>query len=253
MRRWTMPLLLLHLGLLAGCYPRADLTRPLPSAVIPAPARPAQRLVVVLPGRGDDIRALRRAGIAEAVQSAWPDADVLLAGMALNVYMEGRAAERLRREIIEPARAGKAYRETWLLGASLGGMGALMYDRAYPGDIKGLVLMAPYLGEAPLLEEIAGAGGLSRWQPGPLPAVTGPEGSQRETWRYLQGWLSRPDRTRDVWVGHGDADYLRAAIPLLAPALPPGHVLEAPGAHTWRVWTPLAREILPQAGPATLP
>ena len=252
MRRRSPLFVLLQLGLLAGCYPRADLTRPLPSELVPAPRQPATRLVVVLPGRSDDIRALRRAGIADAVQSAWPDADVLLSGLALNVYMEGRAVERLQREIITPARAGKAYRQTWLLGASLGGMGAIMYRRTHPDEIAGMVLMAPYLGEPPLLEEISAAGGLSRWQPGDGPEQAGPDGFQRGLWRHLQGWQSDPALVRHVWVGHGDADYLRAAIPLLAPVLPDGHVQVRPGGHAWSVWTPLAGDILRRAGPATL-
>lgn len=252
MRRWSIPFLLLHVGLLAGCYPRVDLREPLPSHVIRAPVQPASRLVVVLPGRGDDLAALGRAKITEAVQSTWPDADVVLSGLALNVYMEGRAPQRLHDEIIVPARGQRRYRETWLIGASLGGIGAVMYDRAYPRDVDGLVLLAPYLGEAPLLNEIAAAGGVAQWQPGPVPAVVDKDNFQREAWRHIQSWRETPGRTRNVWVGHGDADYLRAAIPLLAPALPDGHVHVRKGGHAWSVWTPLAGEMLRQAGPTKL-
>ena len=58
-------LVLLALSLLAGCAPRADTTRPIPMALIAAP-QTAHRLVVILPGRADDLAALkeerRRAG-----------------------------------------------------------------------------------------------------------------------------------------------------------------------------------------------
>ena len=91
MRRWSIPFLLLHVGLLAGCYPRVDLREPLPSQVIRAPMQPASRLVVVLPGRGDDLAALGRANITEAVQSAWPDADVVLSGLAIGLLILGFA------------------------------------------------------------------------------------------------------------------------------------------------------------------
>lgn len=252
MRRWSLAFVLLQLGLLAGCYPRADLRKPLPSMLVPAPRQPSTRLVVVLPGRGDDIAALRRAGIADAVHAAWPDADVLLAGLALNVYLEGRAPQRLRAEVIEPARAGRHYRQTWLVGASMGGMGALLYDRAWPGEAAGIVLLAPYLGEQPLLAEIAAAGGITRWQPGPAPARIDGDNFARELWRHLQTWPAS-GRGDTVWVGHGDADYLRAAVPLLAPLLPVGHVQVRRGGHAWTVWTPLAGELLRRAGPATLP
>lgn len=253
MRRIHLALLIAQLGLLMGCYPRADLTRPLPSERHDAPRQPAHRLVVVLPGRGDDMDDLRRSGIVDAVQSAWPDADVLLTGLALNVYLEGQPAERLHRDILQPALQARPYRETWLLGASLGGMGALMVDRAYPGTVTGMVLLAPYLGEADILDEITAAGGLAAWSPGPVPAVIDRDNFQREAWRHLQGWQPDASPARHVWVGHGDRDYLKAAIPLLTPSLPAGHVLEAPGGHSWQVWKPLVREILPKAGPATLP
>ena len=68
-------------ALLGACLPGGGNARaPIPQALIPAGA-PATRLVVVLPGRGDDIAALRASGIVPAVQSAWPDADVLLTGL----------------------------------------------------------------------------------------------------------------------------------------------------------------------------
>ena len=50
-------------ALLGACLPGGGNARaPIPQALIPAGA-PATRLVVVLPGRGDDIAALRASGI----------------------------------------------------------------------------------------------------------------------------------------------------------------------------------------------
>lgn len=244
MRALSWSGLLLMLGMLLGCYPKGDPSRPVPTLLLPAP-QPAQRLVVVLPGRGDDLGALQRAGIAQAIQSQWPDADVLLTGLALGYYLHGNAMQRLQ-DVIAPTRA-HGYRETWLLGASLGGMGALMYDRAHPGQIDGLVLLAPYLGEPPLMQDIKDAGGLSQWNAGPAPAHIDNNNYQHELWRYLQGWSRDQARTRTVWLAYGDRDPLRAALPLLAPLLPPSHVLVRSGGHAWTVWTPAAREILAAA------
>lgn len=242
MRTLSWSGLLLALGMLLGCYPKGDPSRPIPTTLLTAPQK-AQRLVVVLPGRGDDLGGLARSGIAEAVQSAWPDADVILTGLALGYYMEGQAVQRLHREIISPART-RGYREVWLLGASLGGMGALMYDHSYPGDIDGIVLLAPYLGEKPLLDQIAAAGGVAQWQPGLVPAVVDNDNLQHELWRHLKTWSADPAKARNVWLAYGDRDKLRAAMPLLAPVLRPGHVLVRKGGHTWGVWSPATREML---------
>ena len=234
--------LLLLLGILFGCYPKGDPHKPIPTVLITAP-QPAQRLVVVLPGRGDDITALQHAGIAQAIQSQWPDADVVLSGLAIGYYLHGGATQRLHDEVIVPAHA-HGYHEVWLLGASLGGLGALMYDGQWPGTVDGIVLMAPYLGEKPLLQEIAAAGGIARWNPGPMPARVDGDNFQHELWRHLQTWSRDPARAHNVWLAYGDRDYLRDTMPALTPLLPASHVFVRHGRHQWTVWTPATREIL---------
>lgn len=128
MRPFWWSSLLLFAGMLMGCFPIGDPSKPIPTALTNAPIQ-AQRLVVVLPGRGDDLIDLRKSGIVQAVQSAWPDADVMLTGLALRYYLEGLAEQRLHQEVIVPARR-RGYAQVWLVGASLGGMRAVMYDRA---------------------------------------------------------------------------------------------------------------------------
>lgn len=241
--------LLMSLGLLLGCYPKGDVTRPVPTTLIPAPQQPATRLVVVLPGRADDLKAIGKSGMAEAIQSAWPDADVMLAGLSMGFYMQGRAPERLHDEVILPARNKHGYRQVWIAGASLGGMGSLLYDRAYPGDADGLVLLAPYLGDKTLLQEIREAGGIAHWNAGDTPVAIDGDNFQRELWRHLQGWSRNPDKARNVWMAYGDRDKLGEADALLAPLLPQGHVLVRPGGHDWSVWSPATGEILRAAEP----
>ena len=243
----TLPWLILALScvLLAACFPRGNAGVPIPYLLVPAPAE-ATRLVVVLPGRGDDLAAMQRSGMVEAIQGAWPDADVILTGLSYDYYMQGRAPQRLHDEIIVPARR-KSYRQTWLAGASMGGMGTLMYDRAYPGEMSGLLLLAPYLGEAPLLEEIGAAGGLAKWQAGPQPATMTADNFQRELWRHLQGWSRDPDKAANVWLAYGDRDRLRKAMPLLESVLTPANISRRSGGHDWETWSGATRDILAQA------
>jgi hypothetical protein len=240
--RLSLPGVLLMLGMLFGCYPKGDPDKPIPTTFVPAP-QPARRLVVVLPGRGDGLDGLQRAGIAQAIQSQWPDADVMLSGLAIGYYLQGSAIRRLHDEIIQPARA-RGYGEIWLLGASLGGLGALMHDARWPGTVDGIVLLAPYLGEKPLLDEIAAAGGIARWNPGPKPDGVNGDNFQRELWRHLQSWSREPARADHVWLAYGDHDYLRDTMPALAPLLHPSHVLVRSGGHAWAVWTPATKRIL---------
>lgn len=225
---------------LSGCAAGGDVRQPIPTQRIAAP-QTAQRLVVVLPGRADDLVALQRSGIAAAIQSAWPDADVILAALTLPYYRVGEAPQRLHREIVQPARL-QGYRSIWLAGASMGGMGTLLYEAAYPGAVDGLVLFAPYLGDTALLREIRDAGGVARWQPGP-PQPVNADTWQRELWRHLQTWTSPPGHAQRVWLTYGDNDRLRDAMPLLETVVPPTQVLRREGGHAWSVWSAAAVDV----------
>lgn len=230
--------------LLAACSAGGDITRPIPTRWVPA-AQPAHRLVVMLPGRGDDLQSLDRRGIAQTIHRQWPDADVILTGLTMPFYREGRAARRLHDEVIAPATT-RRYEQVWLAGISLGGLGALMYDLAYPGQIDGMMLISPYLGDKALYREIQASGGLDRWQPGPEQPLSA-RTYQRELWRYIQHWSDAPERTRSIWVAYGDKERFGDRIALLAAQLPPGHAFELPGHHNWTLWQPAARTLLEHA------
>lgn len=245
MRLVPVVALLASLLAVAGCIPIRDADRPIATHLVRS-EQAATRLVVVLPGRADDLDALRDSGMAEAIQGAWPDADVLLAELTLGYYMQGRAPERLHAEVIAPARERGGYREVWLVGASMGGMGVLLYDRLHPGEMDGLVLLAPYLGDRGLLRDIGDAGGIARWDAGPKQDVNA-DTWQREMWRHIQGWSRDPRQAGRVWLAYGDRDRLRDAMPLLIPALPKDQVLVREGGHAWTVWSPAIGEVLRRA------
>lgn len=242
--RWLCALVLALSA--AGCANMGDRNAPIPTLTLQADELASDVLVVVLPGRWDDVAVLEQSGIAQAIQAARPEADVLLAGATLAYYTDGGLAERLHREIVAPARA-RGYREVWMAGASMGGLGVLLYEQDHPGELDGLVLLAPFMGGRGILREIERAGGIADWDPGPVPAQRDRRNFDRELWRHLQGWLDDPEAAARVWLAYGEEDRLRRAVPVIAPLLPPAHILERPGGHTWSVWVPAAREVFEQA------
>jgi enterochelin esterase-like enzyme len=237
---------LLVLGfLISGCAYWRKPDGPIPVKLIPAAQAAATHpLVIVLPGRSDDLDDLTRTGMAETIQKAWPQADVLLAGATLPYYNEGHVQQRLHDEVIAPSRA-RGYREIWLTGASMGGMGTLLYDRSYPHDVTGIILYAPYMGEPALVKEIADEGGPAHWDAGPKPAALNGDNYQREMWRVVEGWKD-PTEARRVWLVCGDDDRLLSAAKLMAPLLPPGHFVLVKGGHDWPMWDAGAAQVLPQ-------
>lgn len=211
-------------------------TGPIPVKTVPAPRQSRERpLVVVLPGRNDDLGDLEQAGIVLAVQRAWPEADVLLTGATPGYYQDGNIAQLLHEQVIVPAWQ-RGYRDIWLAGASMGGMGALVYESVFPHGVTGLVLMAPYMGDPDLIRTVAAAGGPATWDPGPTPKQVGADNYQRELWRVVKSWSGNAAEGSRIWLVCGDKDRFIEAARLMAPLLPPGHFIEGEGGHDWPVW-----------------
>ena len=227
----------------AACAPIGDSSVSIPTETIRAPQPSAPRtLVIVLPGRHDEGRGENERGMARAIQEAWPSADVLLASATFAYYRDGRLVQRLHEDIVAPAQRD-GYRRIWLAGASMGGMGAMLYARAHPDTLAGVVLFAPFLGDKALLEEIRSAGGVQRWQPGPLPPQVDSTNYQRQVWKFIR---EQPALAGRVWLACGSDDYLLSGARLLATTLPDGRFVEMPGGHDWRTWSRIGKTVFSQ-------
>jgi pimeloyl-ACP methyl ester carboxylesterase len=220
---------------LAACFTIGDSRRPIASESFAPLADSIHRpLVIVLPGFGVGMQGMKDHGVAQTIQEAWPEAEVQLADATFAYYRDGNLIPRLHEEVIGPA--ARAGRRIWLVGASLGGMGVLGYEHQHPGELAGIVLFAPFLGDRPLLEEIRAAGGTRAWNPGPEPAEITSGNYQREIWRMIKTWAEHPETGPPVWLACGDEDRLVAGARLLAATLPQGRYFELKGGHTWNTW-----------------
>jgi pimeloyl-ACP methyl ester carboxylesterase len=190
-------------------------------------------LVVMLPGIRDRAEQFLAAGFVDG-DTAGESFDVVAVEAELGDYLSGAIVERLRTDVIEPARA-RGYDDIWLLGVSIGGYGSLLYASAFPADIRGVVLLAPYLGGRRLPRAIAAAGGLDAWRAANRinPFVDG--------WIALQTLTQRRDAT--IVLGFGGDDRLAATYAPLLATLPRSRVYTADGGHAWTTWAPLWHEI----------
>ena len=210
---------------------------PVPTVKVPG-TEPGTALVVVLPGFIYDADDLRDEGVADAIHRGWPAADVMLVGATYPYYRTGTLVPQLHENVITPARA-QGYREIWLAGGSMGGMGVLLYEWAHPGELTGLVLMSPFLGSDDLLDDIREVG-LGNWNPGPLaPRVDG-DNYQRHVWNMIKDWRARPELARRAWLVCGTEDSLFPDVQVLAPEIPASQYVAAPGGHNWEFWLPQA-------------
>jgi pimeloyl-ACP methyl ester carboxylesterase len=202
--------------------------------------------VVFLPGRGDRPEDFEARGMLAAARSAGLRADVLAVDAHLAYYRKRVIVERLQADVIGPARA-RGYVRVWLVGISLGGLGALLLAEHHPDAASGILVIAPYLGEPALAREIEAAGGLGQWTPGETAE------DFRGLWAGLQRRRAAGERP-PLWLAYGADDRYAYGHRLLASALPASRVLVAEGGHDWAAWRALWAEFLARgAFPGTIP
>lgn len=222
-----------HLSLLLAiaCAPKTTIpigTHP-HAATATATAAQSRTLLVLLPGRGDLGEDYTRHGFV-ARAHAEPGVDVVTVDAHFSYYADRTLRERLHEDVLAPARG--RYEQIWLLGISMGGIGALLTAEKYPDDVDGILLIAPYLGRRRTIEAVAHAGGLAKWQP---PAEL--------AWdERLWAWMKSTETP--IYLAYGTEDFGARAHAVLAAALPKDRVLTAPGEHAWTTWTPLFDRLL---------
>jgi pimeloyl-ACP methyl ester carboxylesterase len=209
------------------------------------PAARAPTCIVCLPGAYHAAADLSSAGFDSRVRERALPIDLAFVDVDLMHLGDRRPLDRLKHEIVLPARA-MGYRSIWMAGISLGGFIALDYAASNPGDLDGLCLLAPYLGSRMLTREIA-ASGLAAWTGG----VAAESDEERRIWRLIQAQHplaqradADPGHSPPLYLGYGREDRFSDAHRLMAEALPAGAVDVVPGGHDWRTWTVLWENFL---------
>jgi pimeloyl-ACP methyl ester carboxylesterase len=190
-------------------------------------------LLVMLPGAGITAADFAANGMVAAVHDRGLPVDIIAVEPPLDLYLDGGIVPALHETI-----TAQNYTRIWLLGISLGGMGALLYASAHP--VEGLVLLAPFLGTRGTVAEIARAGGLPNW------SVAGSAATEMETrmLSWLQAHLAQNPRSPKLYLGYGLQDRFAPGHLLLAAHLPATQVITTQGGHDWASWTPLWRRLL---------
>ncbi len=209
----------------------------------PATTSPAPCLLVLLPGRYDRIHDFERRGFIADARSSAIAADLMAVDAHLGYYRRGTVLERLGADVLQPARA-RGYRTVWLVGISMGGTGAILYDLNHPGEVDGIFLIAPFLGDRAIVQEVASAGGARAWSERQR---TG-KSFERDLWRWARRVARHEGVVPPVFLGYGTEDAFAAAHRLLAEILPQERVFAETGGHDWVPWRTAWRRFL--ASPA---
>ena len=193
-----------------------------------------------LPGIGDLAEDFERFGLVEELRRFHPSVHAVAVDAHYGYYHSRTLFERLTSDVVAAARAS-GFERIWLAGISMGGFGAAAYAAHHADQLAGLLLLAPYPGEADLLREIRAAGGLGQWHA--MPA--GEHDILRHTWKWLQQQTQHAHQLDSgIWLGFGAEDRFASGCKLLQDALPDDRSIVLAGGHDWRTWRKLWRAML---------
>lgn len=234
--------------LASGCYFTRSPTRPVPALLAHARAgATASCLVMFLPGLLDGPDAFVEHGMIAQLRASGAPCDAVMVDLHYRYYFDGRASDVLYEDVLSPALA-RGYQEIWLVGISLGGMGATLLAREHGERIAGIILLSPFLGIEPTRSEVARAG-LREWQPGPLPPAIDDASFSRFVWAYLRGYVDAPDEMPPMYVGWAVGETQEIPSQTLAAVLPESHTATVDGRHDWAAWTELFQILVARARP----
>jgi pimeloyl-ACP methyl ester carboxylesterase len=217
-------------------------------AVAHAATSSSSGLIVLLPGFGDGPEDYESNGFVEMIQQANPGYEVIAADAHFGYYRNFSVVERLHQDVIAPA-LSREKRSVWLVGISMGGLGAATYAMEHEDLVKGVILLAPYMGDSDVIEEVKLAGGLAKWSP----PEKWREIEDAETRKYYQLWswyqefATSPETQPQLFIGHGLDDGLGGPNDLVARVLPDDHSETMPGGHKWKVWKQLFAKLVRRA------
>lgn len=226
--------------MLLGCDALRPAEIPIPTRFYASGSGQTSKLVIFLPGLGDDMEAFERAGFIDLLRRSPRPLDAISVDAHLGYYIDGSISTRIYEDILLPY-SEQGYARFILVGTSLGGLGSIRLRHDYGDRIAGMVLLAPYLGDESLISEIEQAGGVRAWK---QQLEYEPE---REALAWL--WLNEMVDTETGQIpatilAYGRRDKFEAAGALLARSIPAERVFISNGEHNWKSWAVLWSDIL---------
>lgn len=213
-----------------------EATRPMRTlSYAPKAGGRADELVVLLPGRFNKPEEFERQGIVEIVRQKRPHARVAAPDLHLGYYVDRIPHTCLHEEIVRPARL-RGERVT-LMGVSMGGLGSLIYTLRYPHELKEVLMLAPFVGEDDLMDEIEAAGGIENWHPGEIVPRNKEEGIKKFWVEMKNQWHANggPPVPMKIITGRDDR-HLTSNRFFTRSFLQEHQFAEIDGGHNWTCW-----------------
>ncbi len=214
-----------------GCVALIPTTVPLNSIKREPGTENSDTLIIMLPGYGDRADTFKDQGFFDLSPKT---IDLISVDAHFGYYEEKSIVERLHEDVVLPAKR-EGYKSIWMLGVSMGAVGAISYLDQHPANVDGLILIAPFLGEREIIEEVIQKGGLRVWE-----KTT--DNYEQRIWQWLKEATIKCDVP--IFLGFGQSDKLILANQLLSAHLSADSVISIPGDHSWKTWRPIYLEMV---------
>src|ERR1700686_5005000 len=131
----------------AACVPVRPAAVPMATRALgPSAEGPGRCLILFLPGRRDSFGDYGRRGFPGMAARAGVVAGYLEVDAHMGYSRAQTISQRLHEDVIEPARA-RGVERIWIVGISMGGLGGILYAREHPDGARGVIALAPFLGD----------------------------------------------------------------------------------------------------------
>lgn len=203
-------------------------------------SKKASTLIILLPGANHLPEDFITQGFVSAVRQRQLDIDLVMPELAFDQIADQTILREIHDTVMQLYTA-LGYRNIWIAGISIGGYVAIAYAHRYPGEVNGLMLLAPYPGNRITTSEIALAGGVKEWAPDAIPD----DDTERGNWYWLKNNANTTNvNPTEVHLGYGENDRFAEGIAMMAQVLPDKHVDRISGDHVWSVWQQLWQNFL---------
>jgi len=221
-----------------ACAPMKKAESPIKWKLYQIAQTKSENLLILLPGIRNDLLRFEKEGFFTDIQQYALNFDVITVDAHIGYYAQKQLITELHETVILPAKAS-GYRNIILGGISLGGYGSLWYNHEYANEIKGLLLIAPYLGDDDVIASIENSPSVAVWrEQHPFNA-----GEFEElVWHWIDEDIGFKQNQTLLVIGKKDKYY--AAANILARYLPETQYIIGKGKHNWRDWRVLWLSLL---------
>jgi pimeloyl-ACP methyl ester carboxylesterase len=190
-----------------------------------------KNLIILLRGLGGRPEDFFEHGLIQEIRRRQLPFDILVPDAHFGYYRSRSLEERLKKDLIQPARE-KGYQRIWLAGFSMGGLGSLFYLRSHRQDIDGVMLISPFMGWDRILDRIDASGGVRKWS-----ADEKSDDWQQLIWAWVKTYAEDPDAYPPIFLGYGQNDAMTGRGPaLLRTCLPADRVFSVQGGHDYKTF-----------------